>query len=298
MDLVTAVITTHKRKPELVERALKSILAQTYPNMEVIVVDDSPRDYEYRNLVKETVGRYGVQYIAHDTCQGACVARNTGLEAARGTFVAFLDDDDEWMPEKIEKQIACFSSQDIALVYCGSNVLDEKTGTQYNWPLELNSGKIYDSLILGNYIGSTSFPLLRTEALRSIGGFDPLMQSAQDYDVWLRLAQKYEVSYIDEPLATYHVHEGEQITRNYVKKINGLERLNAKNAEYLMRNRKARWIREIKIAPMYAGNRQIDKALVKWAQAAVMCPEQVKENARYLFQLVKLYLLNIKRYVK
>ena len=107
MELVTAIITTHKREPEIVERALKSILAQTYKNIEIIVVDDSPESFESRKAVKDSVTRYtnqNVKYVQHDECKGACAARNTGLYMAKGEYVAFLDDDDEWLPEKIEKQ--------------------------------------------------------------------------------------------------------------------------------------------------------------------------------------------------
>ena len=79
-----------------------------------------------------------------------------------------------------------------------------------------------------NFIGSTSFPLIRKSCLEEIGGFDVLMQSAQDYDVWLRLSDKYSIDYFDEELGIYHVHGEKQITKNPDKKIAGLERLNEK----------------------------------------------------------------------
>ena len=129
--LVTAVITTHKRPPEIVERALKSILIQTYKNIEIFVVDDSPAEYELRSAVKNMVESYAdrnVTYIAHKKCMGACAARNTGLEAANGEFIGYLDDDDEWFPIKIEEQLKGFDSEDVALVYCGNNVFYESTG--------------------------------------------------------------------------------------------------------------------------------------------------------------------------
>ena len=87
MVLVSAVITSHKRKPEIVERAIKSVLSQTHKNMELFVVDDSSSDYEHRGAVKAMVEKYAdqkVTYIAHETCSGACVARNTGFVAAKG----------------------------------------------------------------------------------------------------------------------------------------------------------------------------------------------------------------------
>lgn len=288
MDLVSVVITTHKREPEMVERALKSVLSQTYKNMEVFVVDDSPADYPLRKAVEAMVTSYSsqnVKYIPHEKCQGACVARNTGLAAAKGNYIAFLDDDDEWLPEKIEKQLSAFTTEKIALVYCGSNL--NRDGVVTDRKTEFVSGSIYHKLILRNFIGSTSFPLLRTQALRAAGGFDPQMQSAQDYDVWLRLAEKYEVAYVDEPLVTYYIHDGEQITRNYAKKVSGLERLNEKNMAYLKTDKNAMWIRTIKLAPMYAGNRQIWKAICAWVRAVMLCPWRVKGNLRYLVHVTR-----------
>lgn len=286
-NLVTAVITTHKREPAVVERALKSILAQTHTNMEVIVVDDSPADFPLREAVGEMVKGYGVTYIPHEKCQGACVARNTGLAHANGDFIAFLDDDDEWKPEKIELQLAVFTDDDIALVYCNHEVLDETTGTRTAQSHLCRKGQVYGELIVDNFIGSTSFPLLRTSALREIGGFDPLMLSAQDYDVWLRLSEKFTVSYVEEPLVIYHVHAGEQISKSFKKKIGGMERINEKNAAYLRKNRRARWFRNLKLVPMYAGDGQLGKALKIWWKMAFTCPGQVKENLRYLVRALK-----------
>ena len=114
MSLVTCAITTHKRKPEIVERAIKSILNQTHKNIEVFVIDDSPSDWEYRNDVKSMVEGYSSQnvtYIPHEKCMGACVARNTALENAKGEYIGFLDDDDEWNPTKIDKMIKAFRIQ-------------------------------------------------------------------------------------------------------------------------------------------------------------------------------------------
>lgn len=291
MELVTAVITTYKREVSMVERALKSVLSQTYKDIEIIVVDDSPENYEQRILVKKMVESYKVKYISHSCSLGACVARNTGLAEAKGSYIAFLDDDDEWLPEKIEKQILKFDKEEIALVYCGSKTQNDITGELVSRNTQWYAGKIYDVLLMDNYIGSTSFPLIKTHALRDIGGFDPLMPSAQDYDVWLRLAQKYEVSYVNEPLVIYHVHDQVRITGNFKKKIVGLERINEKNAECLRYNKRARWIRILDLAPMYAGDKQLGKAITKWIQAVAICPECVYLNARYLAKVIRCYFI-------
>lgn len=287
---VTAVITTHKREPEMVERALKSVLAQTHPDMEVIVVDDSPADFPQRAAVAAMVEGYGVTYIPHETCQGACVARNTGLRHATGEFIAFLDDDDQWLPEKIQRQLMGFTDQDIALVYCDHEEVNVTAGTQTTKIHDRHKGRIYDKLILRNFIGSTSFPLLRTSAVREIGGFDPLMQSAQDFDLWVRLAEKFAITYVEDSLVLYYIHGGEQITKSFQKKIAGMERINEKNAEYLKQVKGARWIRNIRLAPMYAGNGQLGKALGIWFRMIWVCPWKVKENLRYLVRSFKCYV--------
>ena len=128
MELVSAIITTHNRSPETVLRAVNSVLSQTYEKIELIVVDDSTSDYSQRqdveNSVREASDR--VLYIKHPTSRGANAARNTGLAHAKGYYVAFLDDDDEWSLNKIEEQLKCFTDNSFALVYCGMVIIDDK----------------------------------------------------------------------------------------------------------------------------------------------------------------------------
>ena len=165
MPLVTCAITTHKRKFEIVERALKSILNQTHTNIEVFVVDDSPSDWEFRNDVKAMVEGYSSQnvtYISHEKCMGACVARNTALERANGEFIGFLDDDDEWNPTKIAEMIKAFDTENIGLVYCNRESVYDSSGKVTIQNPEVHTGNVFDSLIISNYIGSTSFPILKT----------------------------------------------------------------------------------------------------------------------------------------
>ena len=134
--MVSAIVTTYKREPSMVLRAINSILAQTYNDMEIIVVDDSPKDYPYREEVKRVVTsrledfpQVKSLYICHEHNMGACVARNTGLNAASGEYIAYLDDDDEWLPKKIEKQVKKIEQSDAVLVYCGSYCKNASKGT-------------------------------------------------------------------------------------------------------------------------------------------------------------------------
>ena len=291
MVLVSAVITTHKRAPEYVERAILSILSQTYKNIETIVVDDSPADYELRPEVEKTVLKYadsGVRYIPHEKCMGACAARNTGLENSNGEFIAYLDDDDVWLKEKAEQQLACFDSDAVALVYSGYEAIlpDGKTR---KYPPRGAEGNVYDELVISNFIGSTSFPMIRKSALLEIGGFDVLMQSSQDYDVWLRLAEKYEVRCTHSILGQYTLNPNECITSNPKKKIAGLERLNMKLSGYLSTHREARWQRRMVLVRYYAANRQPFKALWVWFKTAWLRPLQVKNNIRFLYMAMLKY---------
>jgi glycosyltransferase involved in cell wall biosynthesis len=290
MFFVSAVITTHKRSPEIVERAIKSVLSQTWERMELIVVDDSPADFAQRADVRRMVEGYATQnvrYIAHERCMGACAARNTGTEHALGEFIAFLDDDDEWKPNKIERQMSAFTDESIALVYCGREIKNDTTGSVTPSPFRGLSGRVYPELIKQNFIGSTSFPLLRKSVLEAVGGFDVLMEASQDFDVWLRIAKEYDVAFVEESLVVYHIHDGERITSNYARKINGWERLNEKNADYLAAHRDARHIRLMLLTPFYAGNKQLGKALRTWFRAAWLRPFAVKTNLRYLYRILK-----------
>lgn len=293
--MISVIITTYKREPALVSRAISSVLKQTYRDIEIIVVDDSPDNYTFREDVKKLVMKYSeinedveIRYIAHEKNCGACVARNTGLKNANGEYVAYLDDDDEWLPQKLEKQMRTIESTDAALVYCGYISRDDGTGEEMEKKVEYHKGNVHDILLYKNFIGSTSLPLIRTECLKAIDGFDSRMQSAQDYDVWLRLSAKYIVDYVPEALAIYHEHDGIQISSSPQKKIKGLERINQKNMEYLSTNRELWYRRHIIISPYYAINGEIKRALKTWFRCVQKCPYKIVDNAKYLEQIIKM----------
>lgn len=252
--MVSVVITTYKRPAEIVKRAAKSVLSQTYKDIELIIVDDSPETYEQRSEVCEMALSLGerVKYIPHEKNMGACAARNTGIENAGGEFVAFLDDDDEWMPEKIEKQLdVMVKNEKTALVYCGRITFNTSTNTEVEQKVSFYKGNVYEKLILNNFVGSTSFPLIRKDVLEKLGGFDVNMKAAQDYELWLRIAREYEVEYVREPLVRYYVHEGDQISKNNRKKVDGLNRLNELNMDYLKKHPRAHAIRILRVIPHY-----------------------------------------------
>lgn len=291
-DLVSAIITTYMRPPNIVFRAIDSVFNQTYSNIEVIVVDDSPSYYEGRKILQNEVAKYGgkIIYIQHISNMGACAARNTGLSVANGKYVAFLDDDDEWLPEKIEQQVSLFLDEQTALVYCGKMVVNDSTGMVFCDELNAYAGYIYDKLIYNNFIGSTSFPLIRKRVLIEVGGFDPLMQSAQDYDVWLRLTRNYKVDFVRQPLVKYHVHNGERISTNYKARISGQERLIQKNLDYLHQIPEAWWWRLLRLSLQYSKDMQLIRAIQVWMNALAKQPLRIITNIDYLIRILFYYL--------
>ena len=293
--LVSAIVTTYKRESVLVCRAVESILNQTYGNIEIIVVDDNKEEDKIKQNLKIEMLKYGekVHYVEHEKNMGACAARNSGLKVAKGEFVAFLDDDDEWLPQKIEKQLKKFNDEKVALVYCNYTFVHDKTGTKQHTKKPCYEGNIYDSLILTNYIGSTSFPLIRKKSIDAIGGFDLLMKSAQDYDVWLRLSKQFEVKFVDESLGLYHIHEEERISTNKQNKIDGVERLNQKNMEYLNNNKKAWRIRHVSLAKKYASAGDIKTAFGLWIRICFKDMFRPIENIKFFLSIGKEYMVSI-----
>src|SRR5699024_11044691 len=125
------------------------------------------------------------------------------------------------------------------------------------------SGLVFNKLIERNFIGSTSFVLLRRKALETCGYFNEKMESAQDYELWLRISKDYEVDYVNIPLVKYYAHDGDRISTNNNKKIQGLEELNNINLWYLRDNPKKYNIRKTRIIPYYYKKDGYIKALIK-----------------------------------
>lgn len=218
--LVSVVIPTRDRS-RLVAQAVESAFAQTYPAIEVIVVDDGSTE-DISGALAPFAAR-GLRIIRHDRNLGAPAARNSGIAAARGEYVAFLDSDDEWAPEKIERQVALMlaSGGAVALVYCGIRKVDE-SGRVLGYKVPTKRGMIFDDLLRDNCVGSTSVALVSRAALDEAGGFDVSLKSRQDLDLWLRVARRHAVDFAPEPLVTYRVHAS-RISSNADARAQGYE---------------------------------------------------------------------------
>ena len=291
--MVTVVITTCKREPEIVKRAVMSVIRQTYTEWEIFVIDDSPKDWPLRKDIEREMVSLAetnrIIYIQNESNKGACFSRNVGLHKANGEYVAFLDDDDEWLSDKLKKQVNALenASADVALVYGPFYIEYDETEIKVSYECPFLSGELYEEIMKrGNLLGGMSIPLMRTQCVIDVGGFDELMQSSQDVDLWLRMTKKYKAIGLPDYLAIYHIHDGEQITKNPQKKIEGLKRINEKNADFLQKNKAARWYREKIIIPylLLLGKRQ--EAMKSWMTAVSACPFKLKENFRELARII------------
>jgi glycosyltransferase involved in cell wall biosynthesis len=193
--------------------AVASIHSQTFAEHEIIVVDDGSTDET--EAVARGLGA-AVRYLRQPN-QGPSAARNRGIAAARGRYVAFLDADDTWHPEKLARQVPILEQRpDVVLVYTDSTSFDGATGAEFGRHGERFAhfhGRVLGRLVeAGNFIPSAT-PLVRRTTLEEVGGFDATMRSSEDWDLWVRLAARGEVGYIDEPLARYRLH-GAQASRN------------------------------------------------------------------------------------
>lgn len=211
IDKVTVVLTTYNR-PELMRRALGSVLNQTYKNWECIVVDDASEE-----PVEEIVDSNGdsrVRYYRHDENKGLSAARNTGLRLAEGSMIAYLDDDDEWLPEKLARQADRLQSseEEVGLVYCWMEWV--RDGEVFKRRQPTLRGNIFAESLDRQPLGNGSTWLIRREALERHGGFDESLPRGIDGDLLRRLSITHNVDVVPETLVRYHVdHEQQRITR-------------------------------------------------------------------------------------
>lgn len=248
-NLISCVITTYNRDKNYLFRSLKSILNQTYGNTEIILVDDNPKDCIYSKhivgVIKELNISERVILIKHDENLGAQKARNHALKRATGDFIAFLDDDDEWLPDKLELQLKQFEQskvENVGLVYCGRyNIKSCPSGEIKKREENIQSpyGNIKQKLIWSNFIGSMSFPLVKKEVFDKVGFFDEELIAKQDYDMWMRVIKEYGVDYICKPLCNYYSHSEERITTNANKKLLAESKFFKKHYEDISQDYKA-----------------------------------------------------------
>ena len=211
---ITVAVPTYNRA-HLVGRAIASACAQTIGDIEILAVDDGSTDDSPAVLARLDDSRLKV--IRHDTNRGISRARNTAIAAARGAWIAFLDDDNEWSPDYLERQLRLAGLHPHAEVaYCRARRLDDRTGREMLVPFRMAQGQVFSDLVSG-WIPLVSGTLFKRAALVDLGGLDEALKASEDRDLFMRLAQRTEFAATTDVLVTRHEHAGAQLSRNYEK---------------------------------------------------------------------------------
>jgi len=209
---VSVIIPTYNRA-NLIEKAIKSVLKQTYQDFEIIVVDDGSID-NTEEIVKDFTD-FRIHYICHKHNQGVSAARNTGIKTCRGEYIAFLDSDDEWLPGKLDKQIKVLQSEssEVGVVHSDLLYIDENGKNMNKLRNPKKGGYIYEDLLGKNCVGPPSTLLIKKECFNRVGLFDNLLNAQEDWDMYIRIAKYYKFTFIKIPLVKYRKHPS-QISRN------------------------------------------------------------------------------------
>jgi glycosyltransferase involved in cell wall biosynthesis len=221
---ITVIIPTHNRRDRIGD-CIHSVLSQTVLPREIIVVDDGSDDDT--NVVLEQFGS-NITVIHHNNRQGAQAARNTGLKSATSRWITFLDSDDVWMPNKIERQMQELEKIEFdpwTVIHCDCFIIDQSKPEEKVWELPLTQGHNVLKLLLTRPAPMFQGILTSQLAMKKIGVLDTNLPSYQEWDVSIQLAKYCRFIHIREPLFKYTLHSGETISRNSKSSISGYQRI-------------------------------------------------------------------------
>lgn len=210
-EMVSIVVPTYNREKEL-SRAIRSIMQQTYEEYEIIVVDDGSTDHTM--AVVQQFGDDRIRYIRLEHNQGAGHARNIGIQQARYDYIAFLDSDDEWLPDKLRLQMdkMLSSEEKLGMVYCRMGGRQRHSNIRFICPPaevagEVLEGDLFDKLLQHNVIGTPTM-VLRRECLEQVGGFKESLLCLEDWELILRIARNWKIGFVEDILVEVHKLDG------------------------------------------------------------------------------------------
>jgi len=236
--MVSVIIPTYNRAL-LLSRAVQSVLDQTYQDFELIIIDDGSTDNT--GEVINSFHNKKIKYIQHKKNEGAATARNRGIRASRGEYIAFLDSDDEWLQRKLEKQINVIKtiSTKVGVVYTATwRIMNNK---KYYIPAPTKiqkEGNLYDSILCGEYLVPTPAAMVRKECLEKVGMFDETLPALEEWDLWIKISRDYFFTFIDEPLVISH-YTANSISTNRLIFCKGMKLIIKKHFREFRSNRKA-----------------------------------------------------------
>jgi glycosyltransferase involved in cell wall biosynthesis len=210
-----SIVVTCYNYGKYISDCLNSILKQKYQNYEVVIIDDGSTD-NTEKVVSPYLENQKIKYCKQEN-MGQAGAKNNGIRNSTGEFIAFLDADDMWADNMLEKEMALFSDKRIGVVYSRVRFINEKnkeviikSNNKYLLP---RSGNITSYLLFENIVTFSS-SIVRKECLDKCGYFDESFKMGIDWDLWLRISTKYQFSYVNEPLLIYRIHST-QMSKNH-----------------------------------------------------------------------------------
>lgn len=199
--LVSVIIPSFNAE-RFIEEAIESVLSQTFQDFEILVIDDGSTDSTQETVFNIPDSR--IRYI-YKKNGGASSARNLGIKNAIGKYIAFLDYDDLWMPEKLQLQLNKFYQEpELGLVYCWVESINIDGKTRFIAKPH-NEGWVYNDLFLDNFLHNGSVPLIKRECFFKTGTFDESLSNAQDWQMWFNIAKYYKFGVVKEILVKYRV---------------------------------------------------------------------------------------------
>lgn len=223
--MISVIIPTHNRA-ELLVRAIKSVQNQTRKVDEIIVVSDGSTDNTAEVMQRLCAEDSRIRFIEYHPGINGNHARNVGIESVNGEYLAFIDDDDEWMPHKTEMQMKVFENNpEVGLVYSGQ--LMKYTDLEYSYCTKpVGKGDLSKRILVHNDIAGPVCSMIKKDVIVKAGLFDEELLAQQDYDLWIRVTPITLVDYVYEPCVTIYNSIGSgQITSNTEKYIKSKKRI-------------------------------------------------------------------------
>jgi glycosyltransferase involved in cell wall biosynthesis len=269
----------------MLRQAVSSILNQTFQDFEIVLVDDASTDNTPE--VVKGLGDARIKYIRHQVNKGEAAAANTGVASSAGEYIAFLHDDDEWLPAKLNQQVKLLESSPptVGAVYTGFLRVDRSTKKPLKQVIPSKRGNIFAEMAGQNWVGPPSTVVLRRECFERVGLFDESLTIGPDYDMWIRVSEKFHFDYVPEPLTNYSVH-GNQVSMNFDLLVKGLEALLNKHGSYFASDSKNYSRRYAALGALYSHQGNIRNARKALLKAVSLCPLHLSNYVNLLLSFV------------
>lgn len=253
---VSIIVPTYNRSTYIV-RAIRSIQPQSFSDFEIIVVDDNSTDDTRKVVAELSSADPRIHRIKHTVNKGSQAARNSGIAAAQGEWIAFLDSDDEWLPRSLELRLMEAERRGVKVVHSDCYIEYAASHTRVLFGIKPLSGMVYKEILKAP---GPVFPtmLLHASTLKEIGDLDESIVSYQEWDTFIRLAKIYEFGFVKEPTFIYHRHTDETISASPLRVARGYEQVVRKHSTDMYKQLGPKGLAHhyIKIAAYYFPSRQ------------------------------------------